>query len=260
MSEIIEQLVRGAHVTAWQPAAAAHPVLFSSSIAESSATRAWRGGVPICAPWFATGPDGSRSPSHGPARTAVWQVLEAPAGQTRHRLVVDTDAAGRAAQIELEFATARDGASLEVALTARNLGDAEALVEAALHSYFAVSDVTAIEVRGLEQAPFFDKVAGAPAPAAARIEFGGLVDRIYESVDAPIEIVDAGWSRTLRIEREGAAQAVVWNCGPDAAPGDLGPGEWRGFVCVEAAMLGDAAVTLAPEATHRLVSRVTVVS
>ncbi|NLT25861.1 MAG: D-hexose-6-phosphate mutarotase [Microbacteriaceae bacterium] len=256
-------LDRGAHVTHWRPAGAAHPVLWSSAIAESSAERAWRGGVPICAPWFAAGPDGRRSPSHGPARTAVWEALvpdgdDAGEGLTRHRLEVRGDAAGAPARLELELTTRRGADSLETALELRNAGDGPALVEAALHSYFAVSDVTAIALEGLERAPFFDKVSGLVRAPGEAPPFGELVDRVHESRRGDVVIADAGWSRRLRIEREGAAEIVVWNPGPDHEPGDVEPGDWRGFVCVEAAVLGAGAVTLAPGAGHRLVSRVRV--
>lgn len=246
---------RGAHVTHWQPAGAAHPVLFSGSLASIGEAQAWRGGIPVCAPWFAAGPDGRRSPAHGPARTALWRRLTADAAVTRHRLVVDADALGAPAAIELLLSTARDGDSLRSELVARNLGDAPALVEAALHSYFAVSDAREIELSGLSAAPFLDKVTGGREPAGAAIPFGGPVDRVYDSADEPIELRDPGWHRTLRIEREGATHAVVWNPGPDG-PADLAEGEWRGFACVEAAVLGDAAWRLAPGEARSLASRV----
>lgn len=251
-------LDRGAQVVEWQPDGAAHPVLFSSALAESSAERAWRGGVPVCTPWFGAGPDGRRSPSHGPARTAVWQRADAPRGRTSHRLVLDQDATGAPAQLELELATERTDDSLAITLEVRNTGQAEALVEAALHSYFAVSDVTGIELEGLDRAPFFDKITGLVRAPGAELGFGAPVDRIYEERDGTILVVDPGWSRTLRIEREGSAEAVVWNPGPDSGIGDLEPDAWRGFVCVEAACVGAGAVRLAPGGAHRLVSRMTV--
>ena len=256
-------LDRGAQVTHWRPAGSPHPVLWSSAITESSAERAWRGGVPVCAPWFAAGIDGKRSPSHGPARTAVWEPLvpegdDAGEGLTRHRLEVDADAAGAPARLELELTTRRDADSLETALRIANAGEAEALVEAALHSYFAVSDVESIELRGLERAPFFDKVSGLVRMPGGTPPFGELVDRVHELRDGVIGIVDAGWSRALRIETGGAAEIVVWNPGPEHEPGDVEPGDWRRFVCVEAAVLGAGARRLAPRAEHRLVSRVVV--
>lgn len=249
---------RGAQVTQWFPAGQAHPVLYSSSLAVLDADHAWRGGIPICAPWFGAGVDGQRTPSHGPARRALWRRVAAAGGVAEHRLDLDIDGRGRAAALELTATTVVADDSLLSRLVLRNAGPESALVEAALHTYLAVSDVTTIEVHGLGTAPFFDKVTGvehAPEPA---IVFGGQIDRVYTSSDQPIEIVDAAWSRTLSIERSGSPRAVVWNPGPDAAPADVGAGEWRGFVCVEAAVVGDSAVTLEPGEDYAISSRIRV--
>lgn len=258
------QFDRGAHVTRWQPEGAEHPVLWSSSLATIGERAAWRGGVPVCAPWFGAGPSGQLRPSHGPARTAPWRRLATndPLA-TRHELSVDTDANGQPASLVLSLETRRDADTLDVTLAVTNTGAAEALIEAALHTYLAVSDVTTIEVRGLEAAAYFDKVAQASAPASDAIAFGDLVDRIYDDGVAPVEIVDTGWGRLLRVDRTGATRTVVWNPGPEHAPGDVGEGEWSGFVCVEAAAITegrgelDGAVTLEPGATHRLGTRIT---
>ena len=252
------QLVRGAHVTEWHPASTPHPVLFSSSIAVSGPNQAWRGGIPICAPWFGSGPDGQQKPSHGLARTAEWTVLESSGAASKFQLRVDRDARGHDANLELTLTTVATDGALSSTLLIRNLGQDEALIEAALHSYFAVSDVTQIALHGLEERAFFDKVTGERTEPQDRIEFGGLVDRIYDVPRIPVFVEDAGWSRTLRVTGTGAPQVVVWNPGPEAAPGDLGSGEWRDFVCVESAVLGDSAVLLHPAQSHTLTSAVEV--
>lgn len=258
------QFDRGAHVTAWHPAGQEHPVLWSSSLARIGEGQAWRGGIPICAPWFATGPDGERRPSHGPVRTARWQRIGVSDEGTRHELAVDVDATGEPASLTLEVETRRGDASLHVRLSVTNTGPASALVEAALHTYLAVSDVTGVRVRGLEPVPYFDKATGDARPAETPLEFGELVDRVYDDGGSVIEVVDEEWSRFVRVERRGASKAVVWNPGPDHAPGDVGPGAWRDFVCVEAAAITDPAtpgvgpVTLGAGATHRLETILTV--
>lgn len=252
-------LDRGAHAVSWE--VAGKPVLFSSSLATSSAKIAWRGGVPICAPWFAAGPDGNQRPSHGPARTSLWQPLEVTETATRHRLEVDRDAAGNDASLELAAAATATGNTLVNELTITNRGEREALVEAALHTYLQVSDVTAILLRGLEHCRYFDKVAQRECEPEPAIEFGALVDRIYELPGGDtdeIVVADAAMARQLKLRFDGARQAVVWNCGPDASPGDLGAGEWRNFVCVEAATLGGTRLAVGERLVLR--SRVTVES
>lgn len=246
---------RGAHLAEWHPPKAARPVLFSGSLATIGEGRAWRGGVPLCVPWFGSGPDGRRSPAHGPARTALWRRLPAGAGETRHRLVLNRDATGGSATIELLAGTRRGDEELDSTLEIRNAGLAPVVVEAALHSYLAVSDVREVRLRGLEHAPFLDKTTGRREPAAPGIPLGGAVDRIYDSSDEPLELHDPGWERVLRIERAGSSRVVVWNPGPDGGPADLAPGEWLDFLCVEAAAVGDGSLHLAPGEAHLLRSR-----
>ncbi|MGO2112099.1 MAG: D-hexose-6-phosphate mutarotase, partial [Pseudoclavibacter sp.] len=216
---------------------------------------AWRGGVPICAPWFGSGPDGARTPSHGPARTAAWVREAETAFGTRHALELDVDATGAPALLVLASTTKRGEQTLEVSLEITNSGRDAATVEAALHTYLAVSDLDAIALRGLEEARHFDKVAGAEVEAGPGLPFGEAIDRVYHDATSVVDVDDSGWNRRLRVERYGATKAVVWNPGP-SAPGDVGEGEWRGFVCVEAAIVGDGAVTLAPDQTHRLATTI----
>lgn len=248
---------RGAHVTHWRPDSSAHPVLYSSSLAQNGPDQAWRGGIPICAPWFAAGPDGARTPSHGPVRTAEWVREAELVSGTRHAVELDVDATGAPALLVLEYTTQRTERSLEVVLTITNSGRERALAEAALHSYFAVSDVTAIDVHGFAGATYADRTTDA-RDLAEPLVFGGLVDRVYTG-SPRVELVDREWARTLRVERFGATHTVVWNPGPLAAPADVGSGEWASFVCVEAAVLGEGAVTLGPDQSHQLSSTVTLV-
>ncbi len=259
MAAMLQVLDRGAHAVAWQ--VDGKPVLFSSSLATSNAETAWRGGVPICAPWFAAGPDGNQRPSHGPARTSIWQPLAVSETATRHRLEVGRDAAGCEANLELIASTTATGNTLVNELTITNRGEREAVVEAALHTYLQVSDVTAIALRGLEHCRYFDKAAQRECEAEPEIEFGALVDRIYELPGGDVDdivVVDAAMARQLKLRFDGARQAVVWNCGPDAAPADLGVGQWRNYVCVEAAALGGTALSVGTQLVLR--SQITVVA
>lgn len=83
--------------------------------------------------------------------------------------------------------------------------------------------------------------------------FQGMVDRIYYSADT-LELRDPVLQRTIIVAKQGAAQTVVWNPGEQAgnAIGDLGDGEWRGFVCVEAVNNRDCAVVVPPHDSHTL--------
>ena len=84
-----EFYLQGAHLTGWQPAGE-QPVLFLSERSAFEPGKAIRGGVPIIFPWFGARTatlDSPRTdgPSHGFARTALWELaFAAIAGDDLH--------------------------------------------------------------------------------------------------------------------------------------------------------------------------------
>ena len=83
----------------------------------------------------------------------------------------------------------------------------------------------------------------------------GPTDRVH-LYDGPVTVDDPGFGRRLRLTTEGSADVVVWNPWEDAAAGmaDMGPGEWTGMVCVEAANVFADALTLLP-GEHRTITQ-----
>src|SRR5271165_1173118 len=63
----------GAHVTSWKPRGA-EEVLFVSSSSHWDSSKAIRGGVPVCFPWFANKADDPKAPAHGFVRTQSWEL------------------------------------------------------------------------------------------------------------------------------------------------------------------------------------------
>ena len=133
--------------------------------------------------------------------------------------------------------------------------------EEALHTYFAVRDVERVSVDGLQTTDYLDKVAAfARKPQGdAPIRFAGETDRVYLDTDAPCVIHDSG-SRRIVITKSGSNTTVVWNPWVEKARAvpDLGDDEWREMVCVETANVGDAAIQLAPGATHTMTAEISI--
>ena len=78
-------------------------------------------------------------------------------------------------------------------------------------------------------------------------------------------LVDGSRGHTIKVSAKGNRRLVVWNPGDarpaDAvpAPGALGNGDWRRFVCVEPATLWrDQGFTLKPGERHSLSVRISV--
>lgn len=255
-----EIYLHGANVTDWTPEGH-DPVLWVSSQSRFTHDSAIRGGVPICFPWFGTQTGHPESPSHGFARLSTWSLVGAlDDGQdvTARLRLTDRDAIGTAAwphRFEAVY-TVVVGSRLSLALEVTNRSDEVVEFEEALHTYLAVGDIRATAVSGLEGTAFYDRLAGPevvpgePDPVRFRSE----TDRIYLDNTASLTVQDAEAGRLVQISKDGSGATVVWNPWVDkaAAMDDFGDDEWKGMLCVEACNIRDAAVRLAPGASHTM--------
>jgi glucose-6-phosphate 1-epimerase len=266
---LVRVALHGAHVLSFQPHGG-DEVLWLSRRSYFAQGRAIRGGIPICWPWFGPHPENATLPSHGFARTSVWQVSgsnTSPNGTTSLELKLTPDFNIRALwprdfELTVKFAIGKD---LSVDLTTKNTGNEPLAISAALHSYIVVGDIRETKVRGLETAKYINTVAGSEGerPASgAPIEFTGETDRVYLDTEATCEIDDLRHGRKIRIAKRGSRSTVVWNPWTDKARSlpDLGEDQFPDFVCVETANARDDARTLAPGELHALGTTISVVN
>ena len=253
-----EVYLRGAHVTAWTPTGGA-PVIWMSEKSEFRPGVPLRGGVPICFPWFAGHPTDAAAPSHGFARLADWQLVEATEVGADVVLVftlTDSEATRASAwphRFEARY-TVTIGAELALSLRVTNRESAPVTYEEALHTYLAVADIRQTQVGGLEGAAFTDRLTG-PQPAETEpVRFEAETDRIYQGSTATTTVTDAATGRTVTVSKQGSASTVVWNPWIDkaAAMADFGDDEYTGMVCVETCNIRDDTITLAPGASHTM--------
>jgi glucose-6-phosphate 1-epimerase len=225
---------------------------------------ALRGGIPICFPWFGPHPTNRGFPAHGFARTRAWRLLavdELAGARVRAVLELGDDDT-TLALFPCAF-TARTtviaGDDLELSFEVVNRGSGPLGFEAALHTYFAVSDSEAITVEGLGGHTYVDKVSGAERclQGAEPLRISGEVDRVYQT-GGPVTLADPAGARSLRLETRGAASTVVWNPGSKkaAALTDLSPDSFRRFVCLETGNIGDQRITVPAGGSHAMSVRV----
>ena len=251
--------LNGAHVAAFQPRHAEHPVLWTSARSHYAVGSPIRGGIPVCWPWFADmGPD-PEAPAHGIARTATWNWIGSGAlasGATRLLLALDDDRTSRR-WWPLPFAlrlVVTVGRELDVALQVRNPGPKVMTWTGALHTYLAVSDCRAVRVEGLDRVRYRDRMDETIKTQSGPVLFAAETDRIYHDTGPATWVVDPVWQRRIQLRKRGSNSTVVWN--PWIAKShrmpDFGNDEWPHMCCVETARAGDDTCTVAPGGRHEL--------
>lgn len=254
--------LQGAHLMNWQPASQTVPVVWLSRDAKVAAGKSIRGGAPVCWPWFGAHATESSFPGHGFARTVPWQLLETgvePNGATRLTLrLVNSEKTlaqwPHACRLDLII---RVGDTLRMEMVTENTGSEAFVIGEALHTYFQISDISAVRVSGLEGCEYWDKVGGSNlCRQAGSIAFAEETDRVYINTAAECVIEDDGLKRRIHVVKSGSQSTVVWTPWIEKAKkmGDMGqPDGWREMVCVESANALENLVTVAPGTCHSLV-------
>ena len=239
----------GAHVTSWIPARSNSDRLFVSREAQYGPGCSIRGGIPVCFPQFGPfGPIGH----HGFARLNRWSVVRQEAVDGGARLVVRLTDSEHSRDL-WPFAFRADlsvhvaASTLTVQLTVTNTDPQPIRFTAALHPYFAVENAYATQVCGLSGLRYRDGLRDGDEfdETGDVLPIDGHIDRVYYATPDVIELREP--DRTLRIEKRGFPDTVVWNPGPEGTRtrADFADGDEVHLVCVEAAVVRPP-VLLAP--------------
>lgn len=258
-----EIYLNGATLTKYQPFGGS-PVIFCSSNSKFENGKAIRGGVPIIFPWFGAHPGDPAKGQHGFARTAVWEIeatrLNEDGSVTVTLKLSSSDAtlAVWPHEFQLRYSITL-GAELTMEFAVTNRSSEPFRYEEALHTYFTVSDVQSVRLEGLQNLEYIDKVDGGKRRQSGEsaISLEGETDRVYLATAGPYILRD-DTGRTIRISNEGSDCTVVWNPWETKAEAmaDLKGGQWPRFICVEAVNCAEYAITLAPNATHKMICRI----
>jgi D-hexose-6-phosphate mutarotase len=259
-SATAEIYLQGAHVTSWVPTGQDRVIWMSRRTALAHGLP-FRGGVPVCFPWF--GPHaGTDAPLHGFARISEWTLTD-----VRERgedvlltLCLSDSASTRASGWPHRF-TARYvvtvGAKLSLALEVENTGPQPITFAEAFHTYLSVGDVRAVTITGLESRRYVDRLTSPAgrAPSGAPLRLTAETDRVYEQPGC-VTLVDPTSGRSLSVTAQGSANVVVWNpwIAKAVAMDDFADEEWTQMVCVETCNVLDDAVTLGPGERHTMVA------
>ncbi|KAJ1637285.1 aldose-1-epimerase [Pavlovales sp. CCMP2436] len=193
------------------------------------------GGIPFCFPQFGPG----AIQQHGFARNLVWEVVSTspvPEPTVLFRLV---DSAETRAMWDYAFEAhytvtlAKD--RLKTSFKVLNTGNDAFSFTAALHSYFDISSIANLKIKGnFKGATYLDKMTTPPQEVVAtsdEIIISKETDCVYKGVSGEVKLIDSGKGTTLAVQcKQGWRDTVIWNPYGNT---DMG---FDNFVCAEAAL------------------------
>jgi glucose-6-phosphate 1-epimerase len=253
-----EMYLHGAQVTSWKPAEN-DEVLFLSTKSRWQEGQAIRGGIPICFPWFRAKADDPKAPAHGFVRTTSWQL---------ESIVVEEPGVLVSMSIESDEHTQRwwpgefrlvyrviFGSELTLELTCTNTDKIGFRFEEALHTYNRVSYVANVRLQGLDAVQFLDNTDSNKVNVQrGDVTIASATDNAFVDTQNNVDLIDPESRRYIRLKKANSLTTVVWNPWSEggARLGDLGDGEWRRFLCVEASNILAASISLAPGEKHKM--------
>jgi glucose-6-phosphate 1-epimerase len=259
-----EIYLHGAHVTSWKPPDN-DELLFISTKAHWEEGQAIRGGVPICFPWFRGKLDDPHAPAHGFVRTRMWQLESIIKNEHGVAVTMFTQSDGRTQKWwPGDFRLVHRvtfGSELRLELVCKNTGTTPFRFEEALHTYNRIANIQEARLRGLDSVSYLDNTdSNKEKTQHGDVTIASPTDRAYCNTQNEVDLLDPNLKRRIRLRKEHSLSTVVWNPWSDGAARlqDLGDGEWRQFLCVEASNILDAAIILAPGQEHRMVAVLTV--
>jgi D-hexose-6-phosphate mutarotase len=247
----------GAHVLHYQPANQA-PVLWHSDKSWFEPGKPIRGGIPVCWPWFGAHPNDAQKPLHGIARLTEWEPVNSSATSEATTAILKLPASAYPdASLQL---TVKLSDCLSVTLTTINNRDTDLNFTEALHSYFAIQDIHAVTVTGLEGQRYIDKLSSDKSLQTQNgpISFSVETEQVYIDTPHTCTVNDIALKRSIHIRKENSLSTIIWNpwIEKSARMPDFGDREYLEMVCVETANCGSNAVTLPPGQTHAMHLRI----
>ncbi|WP_392560839.1 D-hexose-6-phosphate mutarotase [Orbus sturtevantii] len=220
--------LQGAHLLYWHPKQSSRPIIWLSEKTIFKKGTAIRGGIPVCWPWFGK----VAEPAHGFARIVDWQLTSCTENEHGVDILLslkDNERTRRywphSFELELKLHLGKT-CQLELAYQ----GDFNAT--GALHSYFGISDISAITVSGLGDT-YEERLTTRNEPKiVGQMTFDQAVDRIYTHPASISLIKDK--DHTIKITHHNHSDVVTWTPWDGAKNViDLDDESYHHFVCVE---------------------------
>lgn len=216
------------------------PHLFMPQAGAADEVVAPHGGVPVLFPQFGLFGPGRK---HGVVRDRDWRVEE----QGESFCLLRTRLRGEDGDFDVFLRVDLHDDGPDLSFSAVNVGTQAQSFTAGLHTYLRVPNIETTLLEGLEAVAYEDALQNLTPvePAWVPLTAPVNVDRVYAATPRRLQLRTPDFA--LLLEQSGFHDTVVWNPGPEIAKtfADLNDGEWRTFLCVEAAQIRPP-VTLGP--------------
>ena len=256
----------GANVFSYVPAGG-EEVLFSMKNPDFASVEFQHVGIPVVWPWFNMNGDAG-SMQHGFARCAPWKVVEKAETPDVSRLtleLVSTDETRRIWPYDFRLTYVITlSEQLQLSLVVRNTGKLSFPMTEGFHSYFRVSDVDTVVLRGLNNCrnETFDVTTNEREVFKGDLKWTAGEGRVFSpSWSGEYVLFDEGYGRALAIAARGHRKMTLWSVTSEDRDPQFGADDWKHFACVEPSTLcRESAITVAPGKEYELRMSVKAVS
>ena len=254
--------LHGGHVLWFKPADQ-EDVIWLSEKAEFNPEKAFRGGIPVCWPWFGR----LAAPAHGFARTSQWYLVEHRESENGVIVCLGLEESEETMAIWPFTFQARlyveVSESLKVTLDVANTDDKEWKFSGALHTYLNVADIRESVTTGMGPEYIDSLNNGELTQGGAELQLTDTVDRVYTQPESVIEVTDPKNNRVITIKNSGDNSAVIWNPWAEGAQGmgDMADNGYETMLCVESTLHAkslEGGKVLQPDESYQLVTEIAV--
>ena len=246
----------GANVFSYVPAGG-EEVLFSMKNPDFAAAEFQHVGIPVVWPWFNKNGEAG-SAIHGFVRQKKWTVVEKSENAAMSRLVLGLESDEETRRLwpydfRLRY-TVTLGDELQVSLVTENADRVPFDITEGFHSYFRVSDVDSVVLRGLDGCRN-DRIASSVDDPVFHgdLKFHAGEGRVFFPGKGEYVLFDEGKNRALTLAARGNRKLILWSIPQSSSEGQFAPDDWKHFVCLEPSTISrDVAIKVLPGREHEL--------
>ena len=232
-------------------------IIWLSEKAIFDQSKAVRGGIPICWPWFGQ----AGTPSHGFARTSQWSLLEHR--ENENGVIVSLALEDNEETYAIwphkfkNVLTFEVGQELKVSLTSTNTDNQPWSYSGALHTYLDIANINNIDITGMGPNYLDSTQQGRACEGGTTLTFTSETDRVYTQPESTITINDKNNNREILVTNEGHNAAVIWNPWQalSISMSDMADNSFETMVCVEST-IHQPNIELAPGQSHTLATTI----